>query len=143
MTTSQQRSTRATDGSAGPKPARLPGDRHDKSASGTARRALNRVLALFERGQLSATEMRVLLALGEHRDASIDELAEELGSRPTEITRAGRRLAMRGLLRTHYAGRPEQTLMEITPTGLSTMQALLTAAGSGLATSSTPARAVR
>jgi DNA-binding MarR family transcriptional regulator len=90
--------------------------------------ALDRVLQVFERGQHSATEMRVLLRLVDHRDAAIGELAEQLACRPTEITRAGRRLAMRGLVRTHQAGRPEQTLMEITPSGLATVQTLLTAA---------------
>ena len=66
--------------------------------------ALDRVLRVFERGQHSATEMRVLLRLIDHRDAGIGELAEQLGCRPTEITRAGRRLAMRGLVRTRFAG---------------------------------------
>jgi DNA-binding MarR family transcriptional regulator len=93
--------------------------------------ALDRVLRLFERGQHSATEMRLLLRLLEQRDASIAELAERLGARPSEITRAGRRLAMRGLVRTHHAGRPEQTLMEITPSGLATTRRLLAAAGLG------------
>jgi DNA-binding MarR family transcriptional regulator len=89
--------------------------------------ALDRVLRVFERGQHSATELRVLLRLVDHRDAGIGELAEQLGCRPTEVTRAGRRLAMRGLVRTHQAGRPEQTLMEITPSGLGTVRTLLTA----------------
>jgi DNA-binding MarR family transcriptional regulator len=90
--------------------------------------ALDRVLHVFERGQYSATEMRVLLRLVDHRDAGIGELAEQLGCRPTEITRAGRRLAMHGLVRTHRGRSPEQTLMEITPSGLATVQTLLTAA---------------
>jgi len=90
--------------------------------------ALDRVLRVFERGQHSATEMRVLLRLVDRRDAGIGELAEQLGCRPTEITRAGRRLAMRGLVRAHRAGRPEQILMEITPSGLATVRTLLTAA---------------
>ena len=98
----------------------------DAQISG-ANAALDRVLRVFERGQHSATEMRLLLRLVHHRDAGIGELAEQLGSRPTEITRAGRRLAMRGLVRTHRAGRPEQTLMEITPSGLATVRTLLTA----------------
>jgi DNA-binding MarR family transcriptional regulator len=93
-----------------------------------AEAALDRVLRAFERGHHSATEMRVLLRLFDQRDAGIGELAEQLGCRPTEITRAGRRLAMRGLVRTHRAGRPEQTLMEITPSGLATVGTLLTAA---------------
>ena len=106
--------------------------RGDAPMSG-ADAALDRVLRVFERGQHSATEMRVLLRLIDHRDAGIGELAEQLGCRPTEITRAGRRLAMRGLVRTRFAGRPEQTLMEITPSGLATVRTLLTAARPSLA----------
>jgi DNA-binding MarR family transcriptional regulator len=90
--------------------------------------ALDRVLCVFERGQHSATEMRVLLRLVDHRGAGIGELAGQLGCRPAEVTRAGRRLAMRGLVRTHRAGAPEQTLMEITPSGLAAVRTLLTAA---------------
>jgi DNA-binding MarR family transcriptional regulator len=90
--------------------------------------AVDRLLQVFECGPQSATEMRVLLRLVDHRDIGIAELAEELGCRATEITRAGRQLAMRGLVRTHRAGRPEQTLMEITPSGLATVRTLLTAA---------------
>ena len=97
--------------------------------------ALDRVLHVFERGQHSATEMRVLLRLVDHHHAGIGELAEQLGCRPTEITRAGRRLAMRGLVRTHRAGSPERTLMEITPSGLTTVRTLLTADRSPLDTS--------
>jgi DNA-binding MarR family transcriptional regulator len=90
--------------------------------------ALDRVLRVFERGHHTATELRVLLRLVDRRDAGIGELADQLGCRPTEITRAGRRLAMRGLVRTHRAGIPEQTLMEITPSGLASVEKLLTAA---------------
>jgi DNA-binding MarR family transcriptional regulator len=93
--------------------------------------ALDRVLHAFERGRHTATEMRLLLRLVDHHDAGIRELADQLGSRPTEVTRAGRRLAMRGLVRTHRAGRREQTMMEITPSGLATVRTLLTAARPG------------
>ena len=110
-----------------PLQAQEPRSTGDAPISG-ADAALDRVLRVFERGQHSATEMRLLLRLVHHRDAGIGELAEQLGSRPTEITRAGRRLAMRGLVRTHRAGIPEQTLMEITPSGLATVRTLLTAA---------------
>jgi hypothetical protein len=44
------------------------------------------------------------------------------------VTRAGRRLAMRGLVRTHHAGKREQMLMQITRSGRVLMQSLLTAA---------------
>ena len=105
--------------------ATRPADHAPKSG---AHAALDRVLRVFERGHHSATEMRVHLGLADQRDAGIGELAEQLGCRPTEMTRAGRRLAMRGLVRTHQAGGPEQTLMEITPSGLATVRMLLTAA---------------
>jgi DNA-binding MarR family transcriptional regulator len=104
------------------------GNGHDDDPMPEEQAALDRVLQLFEHRQHSATEMRVLLRLLERRDASIAELGEQLGIRPTEITRAGRRLAMRGLVRTHRAGSPEQTLIEITPSGLATVRTLLTAA---------------
>jgi DNA-binding MarR family transcriptional regulator len=87
--------------------------------------------------------MRVLLRLLERRDASIAELAEQLGLRPTEVTRAGRRLAVRGLVRTRHAGRPEQTLMQITRSGRAAMRSLLTAAGSESTYPSTPEGAIR
>jgi DNA-binding MarR family transcriptional regulator len=91
-----------------------------------AQASLDRLLQLLEQCQQSATEMRVLLRLLEHRDSNIVELAEQLGLRPTEITRAGRRLAVRGLVRTHRAGKPEQTLMQITRSGRAVMRSLLT-----------------
>jgi DNA-binding MarR family transcriptional regulator len=93
-----------------------------------AQAALDRVLQVLEHRQHSATEMRVLLRLLERRDASIAELSEQLDIRPTEVTRAGRRLAMRGLVRTHHAGKREQMLMQITRSGRVLMQSLLTAA---------------
>jgi DNA-binding MarR family transcriptional regulator len=89
--------------------------------------ALDRILQLFELHQHSATEMRVLLRLLQRRDASIAELAEQLGIRPTEITRAGRRLAMRGLIRTHHAGKPEQMLLQITRSGRTATRSLVAA----------------
>jgi DNA-binding MarR family transcriptional regulator len=103
------------------------GNRRGDEPMSEAQASLDRVLQLFEHRQHSATEMRVLLRLLERRDASIAELADQLGIRPTEITRAGRRLAMRGLVRTHHAGRPEQTVMQITPAGRTAMRSLLTA----------------
>ena len=97
-----------------------------ESPVGSTGRSLDQVLRLFEQGHMSATEMRVLLVLREHADSSIAELARELGARPAEITRAGRRLAMRGLVRWHYGGRPEHALLEATASGAGTIDALLT-----------------
>jgi DNA-binding MarR family transcriptional regulator len=98
-------------------------------AMSEAEAALDRVLDAFERGRHTATEMRLLLRLVDRHDAGIRELADQLGSRPIEVTRAGRRLAMRGLVRTHRAGRGGQTLMEITPSGLATVRTLLNDGG--------------
>jgi DNA-binding MarR family transcriptional regulator len=103
-----------------------------------AQAALDRVLQALEHRQHSATEMRVLLRLLECRDASIAELAERLEIRPTEVTRAGRRLAMRGLVRTHHAGKREQMLMQITRSGRVVIRSLLTAAERESVRPSTP-----
>jgi DNA-binding MarR family transcriptional regulator len=100
-----------------------PGDRPMLAARAT----LDRVLELVERRKLSATELRVLLALLD-RGACLSDLAEALDARPDQITRAGRRLSMRGLIRWHHVGRRQQTRLEITSSGLTTVRALLTAA---------------
>lgn len=93
-----------------------------------ARARLDRVLELVERRNVSATELRVLLALVD-RGACLADLADALDQRPDEITRAGRRLSMRGLIRWHHVGRRKQTRLEISSSGLTTVRALLTAAG--------------
>ena len=85
-------------------------------------------LELVERRGLSATELRVLLALLD-RGARLSDLAEALDQRPNEIRRAGRSLSMRGLTRWHHAGRRRETRLEITSSGLTTVRALLTAVG--------------
>jgi DNA-binding MarR family transcriptional regulator len=102
-----------------------------------ARATLDRVLELVERRKLSATELRVLLALVD-RGACLSDLAEALDQRPDEITRAGRMLSMRGLIRWHHVGRRKQTRLEITSSGLTTVRALLTAAGATSATADRP-----
>ena len=43
------------------------------------------------------------------QEASVLTLAEALAQRPVDIRRAGRRLAMRGLVRWRHVGRPEET----------------------------------
>ena len=100
-----------------------------------ARATLDRVLELVERRKLSATELRVLLALLD-RGACLSDLAEALDARPDQITRAGRSLSMRGLIRWHHVGR--QTRLEITSSGLTTVRALLTAAGATSAAADRP-----
>ena len=93
-----------------------------------ARATLDRVLELVERRKLSATELRVLLALLD-QGAGVPELAEALDGAPDEITRAGRSLSVRGLIRWHHVGRREHTRLDITSSGLTTVRVLLTAAG--------------
>ena len=102
-----------------------------------ARATLDRVLELVELRKLSATELRVLLALLD-RGACVPELAEALDQRPDEITRAGRRLSMRGLIRWHHVGRRQQTRLEITSSGLTTVRLLLTAADAASAAADRP-----
>ncbi len=98
---------------------------------------LDRVLELVERSKLSATELRVLLALL-NRGACMANLAEALDQRPAEITRAGRSLSRRGLIRWHHVGRPTQTRLEITSSGLTAVRALLTAADATSAATERP-----
>jgi DNA-binding MarR family transcriptional regulator len=96
--------------------------------SGTAR--LDRALELLERTELSPTEMRVLLAVSDCREGTIAELADLLDTYPTDITRAGRRLAMRGLIRWHHGTRSEQALLGAMAAGAATIEALLMTVGS-------------
>ena len=109
----------------------------DRSHASPLRATLDRVLELFERRKLSATELRVLLALLD-RGACLSDLAEALDQRPDEITRAGRSLSMRGLMRWHHVGRRKETRLEITSSGLTTVRALLTAAGATSAAADRP-----
>jgi DNA-binding MarR family transcriptional regulator len=99
----------------------------DGPTRAAAQATLDRVLELFERRGLSATELRVLLALLD-RGARLSDLAEALDQRPNEITRAARNLSMRGLTRWQHVGSKE-TRLEITSSGLTTVRALLTAVG--------------
>ena len=98
---------------------------------------IDRVLELVERRKLSATELRVLLALLD-RGACLADLADALDERPDEITRASRRLSMRGLIRWHHVGSRKQTRLEITSSGLTTVRPLLTAAGATSAAADRP-----
>jgi DNA-binding MarR family transcriptional regulator len=102
--------------------------RRSDRATLAAGATLDRVLELVERRKLSATELRVLLALLD-RGASLSDLGEALDQSPDEIARAGRSLSMRGLIRWHHVGRRKQSRLEITSSGLTTVRALLTAAG--------------
>jgi DNA-binding MarR family transcriptional regulator len=92
-----------------------------------ARIVVDRVLEVFDRCGLSPCELRVLLTLLD-REASLAEIAQALGKAPSEVTRAGRRLATRGLVRWYHVGARQETRLVITARGLATMRALLAAA---------------
>ena len=68
----------------------------------------------------------MLLALID-RGAGVSDLAEALDQSLDEITRAGRSLSMRGLIRWHHVGSRKETRFDITSSGLTTVRALLTA----------------
>jgi DNA-binding MarR family transcriptional regulator len=101
---------------------------------GADRRGLDGVLELLDRGRHSATELRLLLALVDRRDASIADLAELLGAPVADLRPAARQLARRGLLRSWHLAMTEQTLFALTAAGLATTQELLTAAGQAMTT---------
>jgi DNA-binding MarR family transcriptional regulator len=117
-------------------------DIRDGPSPAAAQATLDRILELFERRKLSATELRVLLALIE-RGAGVSDLAEALDRSPDEITRAGRSLSMRGLIRWHHVGSRKETRFDITSSGLTTVRARLTAAGAPAADAERPQPAVR
>jgi DNA-binding MarR family transcriptional regulator len=101
----------------------------------SCRNTVDRVLEVFERRGLSPSEVRVLLKLLD-REAGLSEIAEALGQRPSKVTRTGRRLAERGLVRWYHVGARKQTRLVITADGVATMRMLLAeaerAAGSEL-----------
>jgi DNA-binding MarR family transcriptional regulator len=132
--------SRPRSGTSHPQPSAVTRSR-TRDGPSPARGTLDRILELFERRGLSATELRVLLALLD-RGARLSDLAEALDQRPNEITRAGRSLSMRGLTRWQHAGRRKETRLEITGSGLTTVRALLTAAGAPAADADRPETAV-
>lgn len=107
-----------------------PSLQRDASPADPASETLDRVLEHVEHTELSVTELRVLLALLERRDATIAELAQGLDASSTEITRAARPLAMRGLIRWRQGGRPQRALLGVTVAGTATIEALLRTLGS-------------
>ena len=114
----------------------------DGPSPAVAQATLDRILELFERRKLSVTELRVLLALID-RGAGVSDLAEALDQSPDEITRAGRSLSMRGLIRWHHVGSRKETRFDITSSGLTTVRALLTAVGATAGDADRPEAAVR
>jgi hypothetical protein len=82
----------------------------------------------------------VLLALLD-QGARLSDLAEALDQRPNEITRAARSLSMPGLTRWQHVS-SQETRLEITSSGLTTVRALLTAVGAPVAHADRPDTAV-
>jgi DNA-binding MarR family transcriptional regulator len=90
-------------------------------------RTLDRVLELVQRRPLSACEFRLLLGLLEH-DATISELARALDESPAPVIEAGRRLALRGLVRQRRTGGRRETELGLNTAGLKEIRPLITAA---------------
>jgi DNA-binding MarR family transcriptional regulator len=87
--------------------------------------ALDDLLATLERGELSPTEIRVLLWLAE-REATVAELTEALQQRPGALTSVAYRLAMRGLIRRRFESGPRSGfVVAITAAGMLALRPLL------------------
>lgn len=87
--------------------------------------ALHRVLELLERRPMSATELRILLAVLDG-EAAASALARRLDRRSPDIERAAERLYARGLLRWRHDRRRNEPILALTATGLATIRPLLT-----------------
>jgi DNA-binding MarR family transcriptional regulator len=109
---------------------------------GADHRGLDGVLELLERGRHSATELRVLLALVDRRDATVRDLSELLGAPPADLRPAARQLARRGLLRSWHVAKTEQTLFSLTAAGVATTHELLMAAGQATVAADAPKASV-
>ena len=88
-------------------------------------RALDDLLATLERGELSPTEIRVLLCLA-RREATVAELTDALQQRPGALTSVAYRLAMRGLIRRRFeSGQRSGFVFAITSAGVLALRPLL------------------
>jgi DNA-binding MarR family transcriptional regulator len=88
-------------------------------------RSLDDLLATLERGELSPTEIRVLLSLAE-REATVAELTDALQQRPGALTSVVYRLAMRGLIRRRFeSGQRSGFVFAITSVGMLALRPLL------------------
>ena len=87
-------------------------------SGGSAEEALDALLAILQRGDLSPLELRMLLWLAD-RVGTQTELAEALEVSPGAIGRAARRLSMRGLIRRRFErGRHSRFVLSSTSAGL-------------------------
>jgi hypothetical protein len=116
-------------GGAPRRPLRLAYDRNaggQARATRTAAHPLDQLLASLERGELSASELRILLAVLD-RDITVSELARTLGRPPAEIRHTGERLYARGLLSWRDDARSGETTLGTTRAGVATVRPVLTA----------------
>lgn len=90
--------------------------------------ALDQVVEFLERRGLSASELRVLLAV-RNNEVTVSELARTLGRPPVEIRRTGARLYALGLLRWRHDARSMETVLGATRAGLTAVRPLTAAAG--------------
>lgn len=95
------------------------------TAVATRERTLDDLLATLERGELSPTEIRVLLSLAE-REATVAELTDALQQRRGALTSVVYRLAMRGLIRRRFeTGQRSGFVFAITSAGMLALRPLL------------------
>jgi hypothetical protein len=104
-----------------------PRRRGDVTRTERRRLTLDRGLELLEQRRLSATELRLLLALLDG-EAPVRTLAQTLRLTDTQVRRAGARLYVRNLIRWRD-GDDRATMLDVTPAGLATVRPLLAAAG--------------
>jgi DNA-binding MarR family transcriptional regulator len=107
----------------------IPANRRHGETTPTADRrlTLDRGLELLEQHQLSATELRLLLALLDG-ETPVPTLAQALRLTETQVRRAGARLYVRNLIRWRD-GDDRATVLDVTPAGLATVRPLVAAAG--------------
>jgi DNA-binding MarR family transcriptional regulator len=89
---------------------------------------LDAVLTLLERRELSATELRFLVAVFQGH-ATGHQVARILARTGDEVRRMGRRLQLAGLVRRSHD--EQDTTFAITPLGIATLKPLVTAAHGG------------
>ena len=93
--------------------------------SASAERALDELLATLQHGDLSPLELRMLVRLAERQFAQ-SELVDGLEASPGAVSRATRRLAMRGLIgRRFERGRRSRFVLSITSSGLEAVAPLV------------------
>jgi DNA-binding MarR family transcriptional regulator len=92
----------------------------------TTETALDGLLATLQDCDLSPLELRMLLWLAQHQEATQSELTRALGAGSDELGRAARRLGMRGLISRRFeGGSRSRFVLCISPAGLATVSPLV------------------